>query len=157
MCKTSDQRGECVCVCVCVKVAQSCLTLCDPMDWSLPDFSVHGILQARILEWVAIPFSRGSSQPRSPILLLGSLPSEPPGKPRQVRSLTNIPVWTGLKTNRRFFLEFPVFCSHIYQHSYTYIQIARHIQHMLQNLKISQYRTPHNVKHTNWTGWLKII
>ena len=41
------------------KVAQSCPTLCDPMD-----YTVHGILQARILEWVAIPFSRGSSQPR---------------------------------------------------------------------------------------------
>ena len=47
-----------------VKVAQSCLTLCDPMDYSPPCSSVHGILQARILEWVAIPFSRGSSQPR---------------------------------------------------------------------------------------------
>ena len=42
-----------------VKVAQSCLTLCNPMN-----YTVHGILQARILEWVAIPFSRGSSQPR---------------------------------------------------------------------------------------------
>ena len=42
-------------------VAQSCLTLCDPMDCSPSGFSVHGILQARILEWVAIPFSRGSS------------------------------------------------------------------------------------------------
>ena len=41
------------------KVTQSCLTLCDPMD-----YKVHGILQARILEWVAIPFSRGASQPR---------------------------------------------------------------------------------------------
>ena len=42
-----------------VKVTQSCLTLCDPMD-----YTVHGILQARILEWVAFPFSRASSQPR---------------------------------------------------------------------------------------------
>ena len=42
-----------------VKVAQSCLTLFDPMD-----YSVHGILQARIVEWVVFPFSRGSSQPR---------------------------------------------------------------------------------------------
>ena len=40
---------------------QSCLTLCDPMSYSPPDSSVLGILQARILEWVAIPFSRGSS------------------------------------------------------------------------------------------------
>ena len=42
-----------------VKVAQSCPTLCDPMD-----YTVHEILQARTLEWVAFPFSRGSSQPR---------------------------------------------------------------------------------------------
>ena len=47
-----------------VLVAQSCLTLCSPMDCSLPGFLVHGILQARILEWVAMPFSRGSSQLR---------------------------------------------------------------------------------------------
>ena len=43
-----------------LKVAQSYLTLCDPID-----YTVHGILQARILEWVAFPFSRGSSQPRN--------------------------------------------------------------------------------------------
>ena len=46
-----------------VLVAQSCLTLCESMDWSPPGSSVHGILLARILEWVAIPFSRGSSGP----------------------------------------------------------------------------------------------
>ena len=45
-------------------VAQLCLTLCDPMDCRTPSSSVHGILQARILKWVAIPFSKGSSQPR---------------------------------------------------------------------------------------------
>ena len=43
------------------EVAQSCPTLCDPMDCSLPGSSLHGILQARILEWAAISFSRGSS------------------------------------------------------------------------------------------------
>ena len=47
-----------------MKVAPLCLTLCDPMDCSPPGSSVHGILQARILEWVAIPFSRVYSQPR---------------------------------------------------------------------------------------------
>ena len=46
------------------KVAQSCLTLCDPMDCSLPGSSIHEILQARILECIAISLSRGSSQPR---------------------------------------------------------------------------------------------
>ena len=46
------------------EVAQSCLTLYDPMNCSLPGFSVHGVFQARVLEWVAISFSRGSSWPR---------------------------------------------------------------------------------------------
>ena len=46
------------------EVIQSCLTLCDPMDYSLPGSSVHRIFQARILEWVAISFSRRSSWPR---------------------------------------------------------------------------------------------
>ena len=46
------------------EVAQLCPTLCNPMDSSQPGSSVHGIFQARILEWVAISFSRGSSQPR---------------------------------------------------------------------------------------------
>ena len=46
------------------EVSQSCPTLCDPLDCSLPDSSNHGIFQARILERVAISFSRGSSQPR---------------------------------------------------------------------------------------------
>ena len=45
-------------------VAQSCSILCNPMICSLPGSSIHGILQARILKWVDIPFSRGSSQPR---------------------------------------------------------------------------------------------
>ena len=55
-----------------VLVAQLCPTLCDPMDYSPPGSSVSGILQARILEWVAVPFSRVSSnpgiEPRSPTL-----------------------------------------------------------------------------------------
>ena len=77
----------CVCVCVCLLVTQSCLTLCDPMDCSPLGFSVHGVLQARTLEWVAIPFSRVSFWPRDltqgsdPALQADSLPSEPPGKP----------------------------------------------------------------------------
>ena len=49
---------------MCVLLSQSCPTLCDPMDYSLPGFFVHGILQARILEWVVIPFSMGYSRSR---------------------------------------------------------------------------------------------
>ena len=75
-------EGLCVCVCL---VTQSCLTLCDPMDCSPPGSSVHGSLQARTLEWVAMPSSKLSSQPRggtrSPSLQVDSLLSEPPGKP----------------------------------------------------------------------------
>ena len=89
----------CVCVCVCVYVCvcigmymhakslQSCVTLCDPVDHSLPGSSVHGILQAKILRWVAIPYSRGSSRPKDQSRFLhllhwqaGSLPLMPPGR-----------------------------------------------------------------------------
>ena len=70
-------------VCVCGSLP-SCI-LCNPMDCRSPGSSVHGILQARILEWVAILFSRGASRPgiklRSPTLWADSLLSEPPGKP----------------------------------------------------------------------------
>ena len=72
-------------LCVCVLVTQSCLTLCDPVDCSPPGSSVHGIFQARVLEWIAISFSRGSFnpgiEPGSPELKADSLPPEPPGKP----------------------------------------------------------------------------
>ena len=66
-------------------VAKLYWTLCHPMDCSPPDCSVHGISQARILEWDAISFSRGSSrlwdQAMSPALVGGFLTTEPPGKP----------------------------------------------------------------------------
>ena len=59
---TSRKSFKAVAVHACL-VTQMCLTFCDPMDCSLPGSSVHGILQARILEWVAMPSSWGSSQP----------------------------------------------------------------------------------------------
>ena len=91
-------------------VTQLCQTLCDPIDcsppgssWNSPpwEFSSMGILQARILEWVAVPFSRQEYwsglpcpppgdlpnpgiKPRFPALQADSLPSEPPGKPREI-------------------------------------------------------------------------
>ena len=64
-----------------VQIAQLCPALCDPMA-----YIVHGILQARIMEWVDFPFSKGSShpgiEPRSPSLQTDSLPAEPQGKPK---------------------------------------------------------------------------
>ena len=64
-----------------VKVTQLCPALWDPMDCL-----VHGILQLRILKWVAFPFSRGSSQikPRSPTMQADSFPAEPQGKPKNI-------------------------------------------------------------------------
>ena len=65
-----------------VKVIQSCLTLCDPIDFSLPGSSVHGLLQARILPFPSLgDLSNPGVEPGSPTLQSNSLPSEPPGKP----------------------------------------------------------------------------
>ena len=82
-----------MCVRACVLSHSSCVQLwaqlCDPVDCSLPGFPVHGILQARVLEWVAMPFSRGSFWPRdqthmsSVSCIVGRFfTAEPPGKPR---------------------------------------------------------------------------
>ena len=80
-----------------MKVTQSCPTPCDPMDCA-----VHGVLQARILEWVAVPspgcLPNPGIKPRSPALQVDSLPAEPPGKPEvacllfQVSGITNMSV-----------------------------------------------------------------
>ena len=72
---TSEESKVCL-------VTRSCLTLCDPMDCSPPGFSVHGILQARILKWVTTPSPRGSN-PGLLHLQEDSLPSEPAGKPKE--------------------------------------------------------------------------
>ena len=64
------------------------------MDCSLPGFSVHGIFQARVLEWVSISFSRDlpdpGIEPRSPALQADALPSEPPGKPKTPREVPDV-------------------------------------------------------------------
>ena len=73
--------------------AQSLHSLCDPMDYSLPGSFVRGILQAKILEWEAMPSSRGfpnpDIEPTSPALQADSLPSEPPGKPKEPKGTKN--------------------------------------------------------------------
>ena len=94
-CKLVCKYGKQVCKKVGTKVksesevTQSCLTLSDPVDCSLRGSSIHGILQARILEWVAISFSRGSSWPRNQVwvsrLQADTLTSEPPAKPWYIK------------------------------------------------------------------------
>ena len=99
---------------LCVLVAQSCLTPCNPGDCSFPGFSVHGISQTRILEWVAISYSMGSSQPTGSNLCLSHcrqiyfLPSEIPGKPLQC--------YTQKQINVTFYL-----------HAYTYTKLLGEI------------------------------
>ena len=76
----NNENSQFIQTAVISKIAQSCLTICDLMN-----YIVQGIFQARILEWVAIPFSRyppnPGIKPRSPALQVDSLASEPPGKP----------------------------------------------------------------------------
>ena len=97
------------------EVTQSCPTLCNPMDCSLPGFFIHWIFQARVLEWVAFSFSKGSSWPRdwtgSPTLQADSLMSEPPGKSTacQCRRLRFNP-WIRKIPWRRAWQPTPAFC-----------------------------------------------
>ena len=82
---------------MCVLLAQSYPTLCDPMDCSPPGSSVHGILQARLLEWVAMPSSRGPFQPRdrthvSLALQADSLPLSHWGSPQDETDNLNSPI-----------------------------------------------------------------
>ena len=82
----SPSKGYLPCAFMCAKSLQSCPTLCDPMDCSPPGSSVHGILQTRILEWVAIlspgDLPNPGIKPRSPTLQADSLPAELPRKPK---------------------------------------------------------------------------
>ena len=64
-----------LCMCVDAKPLQSCPTLCDPMDYTPPGSSVHGIFQARILKWTLIPSSKGSSQPKDPTHIISCIGS----------------------------------------------------------------------------------
>ena len=86
------------------EVAQLCPTLCDPVDCNLQGSTVHGILQARVLEWVAIVFSRGlpnpGIEPGSPALEADALTSEPPGK--------QMPGWIKHKLESRLLGEISV-------------------------------------------------
>ena len=100
-----------------VKVTQSCLTLCNPMNYTF-----HGILQARILEWVAFPFSKDLPNPGiklgSPALQADSLPTEPSGKPRvYVYQFLIIQWWVCVDT-------------HTLTYTYTYISSVQLLSHV---------------------------
>jgi len=88
-------------------VAQLCPTLCNPMDCSPPGSSVHGVLQARILEWVAIPFSKilpnPGIKPGSPVLQADSLPSELPRlyNKRQMLYVTKFPNYNTMENTEQ--------------------------------------------------------
>ena len=96
--------------CVHAKSLQSCLTPCNPTDCNLPGSSIHGILQARILEWVAMPYSRGSSRPRDWTCIscllhwqgrfFTTFPA-PPGKPKETITKRNIGSQMGCWNRKR--------------------------------------------------------
>ena len=92
----SEYLSKCDIVLSKVKVAQSCPILRDPMDYSPPGSSVHGIFQARILEWVAIPspgdLPNPGTEPRSPVLQADSLLFRPPGKPNTIYTCVKVMV-----------------------------------------------------------------
>ena len=83
-----------------MSVTQSGLTLCDPMNCGLLSSSVHGLLQARTLDWVAIPFPRDlydpGTEPGPPASQADSLPSEPPGRPSSMYASYLLSVWLSL-------------------------------------------------------------
>ena len=92
---------------------QLCMILCNPMDHSLLDPSVHGILQVRILEWVAMPFFRGSSDPGMELASLTSpdmareffLPLAPPGRPQ----IEKYDIFNNQLSSRDFFFDWSLF------------------------------------------------
>ena len=110
-----------------VLITQSCLTLCNPMDCSAPRSSLHWILQARILERVAMPSSRGSSwpgiEPRSPGLQAGSLSSEKSSS-----------LWLGFYYCSPFSSFLPFILSSFIKLSFYFVQCARHQYYIPQSL-----------------------
>ena len=88
------RKKVCACVCVRAQSLQSCLTVCDPVDYSPPGSSVRGIFQARIPEWAAMPSSRALPDPgielaslTSPALARGFFITRRPGKPKVYTSI----------------------------------------------------------------------
>ena len=153
-------------------VAQSCPTLCDPTDCSSSGSSVRGSLQSRILEWAAVPSSRGPSRPRDetqvPRTAVGSLLSEPPGKPLGSSQSVNQCSWNG----QPYRLRAIIFCgawNHLYQGIPRGVRSMRAIKYgssstirkwcYWRNHCIPIHRKRHTLKKENkdyahWSHWL---
>ena len=128
---------------MCAKSLQSCSTLCDPMDCCPPGSSVHGYLQARILEWVAMPSSRDLPHPeikplslKSPALQVNSLPLVPPGS-SSILLIYIVSLSIYLKCFLIFSPKISVFYLPVRQFTFdVYISMFRFIA-MLQLLKVT--------------------
>ena len=132
-------------LCLVRLVTQSCLTLCNPVDCSPPGSSVHGILQARILEWVAMPSSRGSFQPRSPVLQADSSLSEPPGKPKNT-GVGSYPLSRGSSRPRNW--------TRFFYTAGRFFQLSG----MLQQLKADQYtQRRHVITQMEGRSWSPVF
>ena len=112
-----------------------CPTLCDLKDCSLQGSSIHSIFQARVLEWVAISFSRGSSRPRDQTqvsrIAADALTSEPPGKPSHINMhLSHIYApFNFLKTNRELILKvIKAKSQHLFYSSFFFLPRAYRVQ-----------------------------
>ena len=103
-------------------------SFCDPMDCSLPGSSIHGILQARILEWVAIPSSRGSSQPKDPTQvscrILYCLKQEGSSSNREAR-FTKVAVTVLIQATRNLRKTSIDYCDHLASDGYKEIQSSK--------------------------------
>ena len=127
------------------EVAQSCPTLCDPIDCSLPGSSIHGIFQARILEWVAISFSGGSSQPRDRTLV-----SRIAGRRFTVWAIREILMYAYLNLYSVFLLtpvySFPIGTSWLVG-KINFLNLEQvpvvQRQHMFKENKVFKYNHPH--------------
>ena len=143
-------------------VAQTCPTFCNLKDCSPSGSSVHGILQARILEWVAISFSAEASgiKPRSNTLQADSLPSEPPGKP-QIRNQTHISHIENVESNHWTTREIPGIptLDIIWKISCVHLLVTLHflLQHLekVEVLVVQSFLTlqPHRLQPTRLLGW----
>ena len=112
------------------EVTQSCPTLCDPMDCSLPGSSIHGIFQAIVLEWIDISFSRGSSQPRDWTRVSCTV-----DRCFTVWATREVPVLSNLHTNQSDLLIIQILLNHMLVKSGQYFPVACKIENLVRLTK----------------------